>query len=628
MERILIIAGALHLGGAERIAANISRYAPTGIFEFHYAVFEGYENVYGPEIEAQGGKVITLPSPKNGYLRYCRALAALIRSNRYSVVHSHTQFNSGINLSLARMLAVPIRIAHSHTTKTETPVSPAQKGYEALMRVLIRWNATHLMACGVEAGEWMYGKRVFARRGILLRNGIDTEANAYCPEHRARLREALGLGEDAFVVGHAGTLIPLKNQIFLIRLMPLLLRRNPKTVLLLLGAGDAAEQARLKAEAQALGAAEAVIFTGGVTNVHEYLSAMDVFAFPSLREGTPLALLEAQANGLPCVISDRIPADAQLTELITVLPLERPEAWAEALTGAARRDSAAFRALVQNSGYDFRTAYAPLYKVYQSISSVSFSFDDGRGDNTPLADNVLIPMGLPMTLNITTGYVDGSCPPESRPCPKAPMSREDIQRLSALPGVEIAMHGDRHLNTEEDLLRCEAKLRDWLKPEAAAPLGFASPGSGMSLAWFRSPEAAALRERVLYLRTGLRVSSKKPLRILCRKLGRVIHLPFLYRIAYHDTIMTERDGKILYSVPIMGDITASQVLALVRDCVKRRGALVLMLHSVEPEPDRADPWSWQEEKLRRLCQALTELQDRGLLRVCTCAEQLRRLEGV
>ena len=97
MNRILIIPGALNMGGAERVAANICTYAPEGEFEFNYLVFEGHDNVYGPEIEARGGKVITVPVPASGYRTYIRLLRKLIKENRYDVVRSHTMFNSGIN---------------------------------------------------------------------------------------------------------------------------------------------------------------------------------------------------------------------------------------------------------------------------------------------------------------------------------------------------------------------------------------------------------------------------------------------------------------------------------------------------------------------------------------------------
>lgn len=625
MERVLIIAGALHLGGAERIAANICRFALRDEFEFHYLVFDGYENVYGPEIEAAGGKVISVPSPRDGYLQYCRTLSGLIRKYRYSVVHSHTQFNSGLNLWIAKRKGVPIRIAHSHTTKTECTVSLIQKAYEQAMRYMIRRTATHLLACGIEAGNWMFGAQTFQKKGSVLRNGIDVSAYLFSEENRRRSRQTYGISPDAFVIGHAGTLLPLKNQEFLIRLMPRIHEARPNARLLLLGAGEPEERSRLEAVARDCGVSDSVLFAGGVQNVHELLSAMDVFAFPSLREGTPLALLEAQANGLPCIVSDRIPKDAFLTDLIVPMDLNDPTGWATALLHAARSHPARYSEQIIQQGYDFHDAYQMIYALYRSMGTVSFSFDDGRGDNTAAADEIFVPMGLPITLNITTGYVDGSCPAELLPCEKPPMTIPDIQRLAALPKVEIAMHGDHHMNTAVDILRGSQKLHDWLRIPDDALLGFASPGSGMSISYFQSPECAQLRNHLAYMRSGLRITSKKAVRVLCRKVARVLHLPVFYRIAYHDTIMTDCDRKILYSVPVMGDITVAQLLAVIRSCIKRRGALVLMFHSVEADTSQRDPWTWSVEKMKRLCAAIHSLEEQGLLTACTTMEQFQRL---
>ena len=624
MKKILIIAGALHLGGAERVAANLCCYAPDGEFEFHYAVFEGYENVYGPEIEALGGKVFTLPSPSSGYLRYCRALSALIRENCYCAVHSHTQFNSGLNLWIAKRLRVPIRIAHSHTTKTERAVPLTQRGYERFMRLLLRRCATHFVGCGREAGAWMFGA-AFEKKGVMLRNGIDTQAYAYSESNRAACRRHWGFGAEDYVIGHAGTLLPLKNQEFLIRLLPELQRRVPAAKLLLLGSGTLEEQKRLRDIADQCGVGETVVFAGGVRNVHEAMSAMDVFAFPSLREGTPLALLEAQANGLPCVVSDRIPADAFLTDLVRPLSLENREAWLSTLCEARRSDPLRYPQQLAEQGYDIHNAYQPVYAMYRSIASVSLSFDDGRGDNTQVLDSLLLPKGIPATLNITTGYVDGSCPPALCPSDKPAMAKDDVQRFHKNPLVEIAMHGDCHQNTEADILRGREKLLAWLKLEPDAALGFASPGSGLSLDRFRSQAGLPLRQAMKYHRTSLRINSLAPIRVLCRKAGRVLHLPILFGIAYHDTVMTAPDGQILYSIPVMKDATVKQLEAVLRSCVRRRGALVLMLHSIEAEDREEDNWTWRQDKLERLCDTLLTFSRRGQLEVCTTAEQFDRL---
>lgn len=352
------------MGGAERVAANISTYAPEGEFEFHYLVFDCYENLYGPEIEARGGKVITVPAPNNGYKAYIRLISKLMLENNYAAVHSHTMFNSGINLAVAKRNKVPVRIAHSHTTRTERPVSMKQRIYEKLMQKLIVHSATDLIACGVEAGEWLFGKKAFEKHGVVVRNGINTDAFAYSEQNRARIRENYGIPADAFVVGHSGTMIPLKNQEFLIRLMPRIKQSLPNAFLMLMGKGEDSELKRLKGIAVECGVTDAVVFCGAVMNVNECLSAMDVFAFPSLREGTPLALIEAQANGLPCVISDRIPDDAILTDLVSRIPLENDSAWCEALIESRRGDSKKYALEIEKTGYSAQTSYAPIYQMY------------------------------------------------------------------------------------------------------------------------------------------------------------------------------------------------------------------------------------------------------------------------
>lgn len=365
MKKILIIPGGLHMGGAERVAANISAYAPEGEFEFHYLVFDGHDDVYGPEIVERGGKVITAPLPASGYGAYVRYLMKLVRENGYSAVHSHTMFNSGINLLVAKLAGVPVRIAHSHTTKTERKVSRKQRAYEKLMQKIINATATDLLACGVEAGEWLFGKKAFSKRGIVVRNGIDTDVFSYSEKNRDNIREKYGISSNDFVIGHSGTLLKLKNQEFLIRLLPKIKEVVPNAKLMLLGRGESAELERLRSIASDCGVTDSVIFCGGVMNANECLSAMDVFAFPSLREGTPLALIEAQANGLPCMISDRIPDDAILTDLVRKIPLEDEKEWLDALIHARRNGPEQYPQRIEEAGYSIKTSYLPIYQLYR-----------------------------------------------------------------------------------------------------------------------------------------------------------------------------------------------------------------------------------------------------------------------
>ena len=631
MKKALIIPGGLHMGGAERVAANVGVFAPEGEFEFHYLVFEGYDNVYGPEIERHGGKIITVPSPSAGYGAYIKTLSKLIRENHYCAVHSHTMFNSGINLVAAKLNGVPVRIGHSHTTRTETKVSFVQKTYEKIMRMLILWSATDLLACGVEAGEWMFGTRAFSKLGHVIHNGIDTDAFAYSVKNREAIRRQYGFAPDDFVIGHSGTLIPLKNQAFLIRILPAIRELLPNARLMFLGNGEEAELQRLQQIAEESGISDRVTFCGGVMNANEHLSAMDVFAFPSLREGTPLALIEAQANGLPCVISANIPDDAIITDLISVFPLEDCDAWVRALVHNRRRNPGSYADAVSAAGYSIKSSFDPLYKrlegrPLQKRPAVSLSFDDARGDNTYVFETILKKYGLPATLNVTTGYVDGSCPDELCPSSKPAMTNEEVVRLWKSGMVELALHGDQHLNTVSDSRECRQKLNAWLDLPDDTAYGFASPGSGMTIEAFQSPEFRDFRSSVLYMRTSLRIRSMKAIRVLCRKAGRVIHLPLLYRIAYADTIMHFRDGKIVYSVPVMKDATLAQVKKLVQLCIKQNGNLTLMFHSILPDTSKEDNWTWSQEKFESLCVWLKEQINHGDLEVLTTAQLYEQME--
>ena len=360
MKKVLIICAGLQFGGVERFATNIVKFAPEGAYQFDYLIFEGLGDAFVPEIEEKGGRVITLPSPQKGYKRYIKRLGELIDQNQYDVVHSHTQFNTGINLWVAKKHGVPIRIAHSHTTAHENAVSKTQLIYEKLMRMLILKNATVRSSCGVDAGKWMYDDKSF----IVIPNGIDTELFAYDETKRSTIRKQYGIADDAFLIGHSGTISKLKNQAFLIRLLPEIRKIKSNAELMLIGTGSEEEKQHLIRLASENHMTDHVHMIGAVLNVNEHLSAFDVFAFPSLREGTPLALIEAQANGLPCMISDTIPRDAAVTELVQRISLSDENAWITSICESSRKAPEKYKEIVSNSGFDARRAYQKLFDYY------------------------------------------------------------------------------------------------------------------------------------------------------------------------------------------------------------------------------------------------------------------------
>lgn len=259
-------------------------------------------------------------------------------------------------------------------------------------------------------------------------------------------------------------------------------------------------------------------------------------------------------------------------------------------------------------------------------AAISFSFDDGRGDNLAVFRDVLLARGIPATINITTAYVDGSCPADTAPTVKAALSIQDVRQLAEDPRVEIALHGDRHLNTEADIACGREKLISWLNLPSDQVFGFASPGSGLPVETFTHSGSELFTKQVSYLRTSLRINSFDRLRVLCRKAGRVFHIPLLYRIAYADTLMDRCEDRVIYSIPVMKDTTFGQVKAVVDLAIRRGSALTLMFHSILPDTTREDNWSWDRSKFEKLCDYLCAQQRSGKLTLCTTQQILDLLQ--
>ena len=336
MRFVLQMPGKLTIGGEEKVARDIGLYADPHQYEMHYVVFGDEIGAYEDELLQKGCKVFHWPEPAEGYPDFLRRLVSLMRQYPYDAVHVHTMFNAGWVMLAAKLNKVPVRITHAHSVLTNQRYSALVSAYERVMRRCILLCATDLVACGRRAGERLFGKRAFQKRGMLILNGISVSRYAFDLDRREEMRTQLGL-QDAFVIGHTGYFEEVKNQIYLVSLMPEIRKKKPNAVLLLLGEGTL--RGAIERQVERLGLRDCVYMTGNVRNVADYLNAMDVFAFPSLFEGMPLSVMEVQANGLPCVLSTGVPNDVYLTDLIHSLSLEQPALWVDEICAAQRKDS-------------------------------------------------------------------------------------------------------------------------------------------------------------------------------------------------------------------------------------------------------------------------------------------------
>lgn len=357
MIRILQVVTYMGRGGLESMLMNYYRYIDREKIQFDFLVHRQERAAYDDEIEAMGGKIYHLPRLVPWSKAYLTALNRFFDEHPgYKIVHVHQDCLSSVILKAAAQHDIPVRIAHSHNANQDKNLKyPVKLWYK---RSISKY-ATNLFACGEDAGDWMFNGAPYQ----IVNNAIDAVAYAYDPAKRIEMRQKLGL-RDELVVGHVGRFNPQKNHLFLLDIFAVLLKKEPNAALLLIGGGE--DMPKIQAKAQTLGIEEHVRFLGIRSDVADLMQAMDVFVFPSLYEGLPVTMVEAQAAGLPCLISDKVPSECILTNgLVDVLPLSaEPETWAAKILEKRNLPRSDRRSEIAAHGFDITTEAVKLQKFY------------------------------------------------------------------------------------------------------------------------------------------------------------------------------------------------------------------------------------------------------------------------
>ena len=355
--RVLQVVTHMDRGGLETMLMNYYRHMNREKVQFDFLTHRQERAAYDDEIEALGGKIYRLPRLVPWSKSYLAALDQFFADHpEYKVVHVHQDCLSSVILKAAEKHGVPVRIAHSHSANQDKNLKyPIKLWYK---RDIPKY-ATNLFACGRDAGDWMFGGAPYQT----INNAIDVAAYTYSPLKRAEKRRELGLATE-FVIGHVGRFNQPKNHPFLLSIFAALLKKEPTATLLLVGGGE--DMPKIQAKAQALGVAEHVRFLGVRSDVADLMQAMDVFVFPSLYEGLPVTMVESQAAGLPCIISDKVPPECILTEgLVAVLPLSAgPEIWAAKILEKKNLPRTDRRSEIAAHGFDITTEAVKLQEFY------------------------------------------------------------------------------------------------------------------------------------------------------------------------------------------------------------------------------------------------------------------------
>lgn len=362
-KRILYInGGTMHRGGIESYMMNYYRNIDRERLQIDFIVHGFEKGVYDDEIEKMGGKIYHVPVKSKAPLKNAHLLREIFQTNQYKLVHSHMDAMSYVPLKIAEKCGIPIRIAHSHNTQhlTNNPIKIKMNDFakKNLPKV-----ATHLFACTEKAGIWLYGEGNENRIEVIP-NAIETAKYTYNLADRKELQKQLDLNDKDIVIGHIGRFDYQKNHEFLIDMFAVLHSIDENYRLVMVGDGHLKETIQKKVAELKL--EEAVRFVSGCADANRYYNVFDLFCLPSHFEGLAVVLIEAQTNGLSCIVSESVTRAADVTGNVAFLELNE-KLWAEKILNEEKQRLITSEKLVVDAGYEISKAAQKLQNRYEEL---------------------------------------------------------------------------------------------------------------------------------------------------------------------------------------------------------------------------------------------------------------------
>lgn len=362
--RILHVLGALELGGAESRIMDLYRCIDKEKMQFDFMIHTTKECYFNKEIRELGGNIYCVPCFRlYNYFSYKKAWKVFFEEHKeFQAVHGHMTSTATIYLPVAKVGGVPITIAHARSAGVD-------KGLKGKLTRFLRRNLakrTDLrIACSQIAAESVFGKKAADAGEVkIIPNAIDLEQFNYDRAKREEMRKELGVS-NKWVIGHVGRFHYAKNHLYLIRIFAEIVKQNDDAVLMLLGDGD--DRGNAEAFVEELGLREKVLFMGNKKNVSDYYQAMDYVVFPSRYEGLPGTIVEAQAAGLRCLISDTIASEVACTDLVSYESIEKePKVWAEVVIAGKEYERGNKIEEMRQKGFDVSgqaSMYEEIYEV-------------------------------------------------------------------------------------------------------------------------------------------------------------------------------------------------------------------------------------------------------------------------
>lgn len=362
--RVLMVVGQMNRAGIESRLMDLYRRIDREKLQFDFYTLHSEKGQFDEEILALGGKIYyTAPLSVKKLAAIPKRFETFCCAHpEYKIIHAHMNQWCGLILKGAKRAGVPVRIAHARTSLEKTNIKNLVKN---LVKIPTNRYANYKLAVSDKAGKWLYGEKAVKRGEVLYwKNSIQVENFAFSPELRAKKRAELSLN-DAFTLIHVGNLRSEKNHPYLFRVFAEVLKQQPNSKLLLVGRDQS--EGQLPKLAQELGIFEKTLFLGSRSDVAELLQVGDVFVFPSFYEGFPTSVLEAQASGLPCVISDRITREISVTPLVEMRSIdEDPAFWAKSILEKMGKERMQTGEMIAKAGHSLSDSVSQTQAFYLS----------------------------------------------------------------------------------------------------------------------------------------------------------------------------------------------------------------------------------------------------------------------
>lgn len=375
--KVLHYIGSLNVGGAQTMLINLYKKIDRSKIQIDIIIDHADETFYKSELEKYGAKIYVLKNINEiGLKEFIKQWNLFFDSHiNYDIFHSHIRSVSSIVLKIAKQNGL-VTICHSHSTSNGKGIKSLIK---KILQINITKNADYLFACSYDSAKWLYGtKKSKESNCIILNNSIDAFEYKYDLNMRHKLRNELNLKEK-IVIGQVGRIEKMKNHIFSIKIIEELKKQNDNYVLVIVGDGSLKEELIDYVNKNNL--KNNVIFLGNRTDINKYMQLFDIFIMPSLYEGLPLALVEAQAASLPCLISKNIKSGILINEIIFSFSLnDNIDTWISCIKKIFNLPRKNRIKEIVNAGFDSTTNAKWLEKFYINITNNNESGFENESD--------------------------------------------------------------------------------------------------------------------------------------------------------------------------------------------------------------------------------------------------------